>query len=63
MKIILLIISCVFLSNSSIAQHSTDNWFFGMNARLHFPGPTVISGSSLATPEGCAAISNSAGVT
>lgn len=52
MKIILLIISCVFLSNSIIAQHSTDNWFFGMNAGLHFPGPTVISGSSLATTEG-----------
>ena len=42
----------VYVSNSIIAQHSTDNWFFGMNAGLHFPGPTVISGSSLATTEG-----------
>lgn len=61
MKIILFIISCAFLSNSANAQLSTNNWFFGVNAGLHFPGPTVISGSAISTTEGCAAISNSVG--
>lgn len=61
MKKILLLISCAFLSNFSNAQHSTDNWFFGVNAALHFPGPTVITGSGLVTTEGCASISNSTG--
>ncbi len=61
MKKLLLFLIISFCQHSLFAQRSADNWYFGVNATLHFPGVGVLTGSALNTTEGCSSISNSVG--
>lgn len=61
MKKLLLFLIIILSQLSLFAQRSADNWYFGVNATLRFPGASVVSGSVLNTTEGCSSISNSSG--
>src|SRR6188768_434859 len=51
------------ISFTASAQHEADKWFFGTFAGLDFfnGSPVVLSGSAMATNEGCATISDNNG--
>ncbi|NQW43632.1 MAG: gliding motility-associated C-terminal domain-containing protein [Bacteroidetes bacterium] len=61
-KGIIILLSLFFILECN-AQKEADNWFFGDYAAISFKtgNPQVLTGSALATDEGCTSISDSAG--
>lgn len=65
--IICFIASMLLVQHVSQAQSISDNWYFGQNAGIHFDPnnsniPTALTNGAMNTSEGCASISNSAGL-
>ena len=62
MKKFLLPLTLLFFVNS-FAQHTADNWYFGMNAGITFSTvpPSFLPGNLMQTPEGSASLSDTSG--
>lgn len=65
MKKLIYFLYFILFANAGNAQHTADNWYFGVLAGLHFSlnGPSVITSGALNTGEGCSTISDGAGNT
>lgn len=59
-----LLITALLISIVSVSQNETNNWYFGNNAGISFASgtPIAITNGALSTREGCASISDDAGM-